>query len=63
MTTTDSPGDAAPADWLPEVEERRNSGEFVVVGELLDVGAVGIHHEDLVVPIPVTREGDAFAVR
>jgi len=27
------------------------------------VGAVCIHHEDLVVPIPVTLEGDAFAIR
>jgi hypothetical protein len=26
-------------------------------------GAVGIHYEDLVVSIPVTLEGNAFAVR
>src|SRR5262249_17897341 len=33
-----------------------------VVGEPADVGAVGVHQVDLVVPGPVAAEGDLFAV-
>ena len=38
-------------------------GESPLLVESDYVGAVGIHHEDLVVPKKVTREGDAFSVR
>ena len=40
----------------------RNPVPVVVVGELLDLSPVGVHHVDLMVAVPVALKGDLVAV-